>query len=138
MKSRQFKRIWGKPWDYGYLLQLEKYKMLEMMRHFSKHKIFVGWKNVVRDLKICIKLIDIINEEDDAYKAWLHTSYGINHHEVPFPKYINTRNKYRFLTNDYLNQNSKLYQGLLAHYRSTKALCLYNKIRTYRMRSWWD
>jgi hypothetical protein len=138
MKPRQFKRIWGKPWDYGYLLQLEKYKMSEMMRYFAKNQRFVGWEDVVRDLRICIKLIDIINEADDAYKAWLHTSYGINHHEVLFPKYINTRNKHRFLTNDYLNQNSRVYQGLLAHYRSIKALYLYNKIRTYKMCKWWS
>ena len=137
MKPRQFKRIWGKPWDYGYLLQLEKYKMSEMIRYFSKYKGFFGWENVVRDLKICVKLIDIINEEDDAYNAWLNTSYSINHYKVPFPKYINIRNKNRFLTSDYLNQNSKIYQGQLAYYRSTKALYLYNKIRTYKMRSWW-
>ena len=32
MKSRGFKRIWGKPWDYAYLLLLEQRKLKEMAR----------------------------------------------------------------------------------------------------------
>jgi hypothetical protein len=145
MKPRNFKRIWGKPWDWYYLLDLERHKIREMMNYINKTQRFVGWEIVVRDMRTCIKLIDIVLEEDIPYKSWLHQSYG--HpvkdfellEEVKFPKYINIRNRHRFLHKDFLNGNNpNIFNSLLAEYRKIKALTLYNKIRTYKLFSWWD
>ena len=30
MKGREFKRVWGQPWDYSYLLSIEQRKLKEM------------------------------------------------------------------------------------------------------------
>jgi hypothetical protein len=145
MKPRNFKRIWGKPWDWSYLLNLERHKIKEMMNYISKTQRFVGWEIVVRDMRTSIKLIDIVLEEDAPYKSWVHQSYGNPVkdfeflEEAKFPKYINTRNRHRFLHKDFLNGNHpNIFNSLLAEYRKIKALALYNKIRTYKLFSWWD
>jgi hypothetical protein len=98
MKGREFKRIWGKPWDYGYLLKLEQYKIREMCKYFKKSQLVVGWELQVRDLTICDKLIDIILEEDKQYQSWLHSNYNISAKDrwqnkgLKFPIYVNVRN----------------------------------------------
>lgn len=145
MKPRNFKRIWGKPWDWYYLLHLEQAKLKEMADYFEKKDRFMGVEKVVRDIRICLKLIDIICEKDIPYKSWLHQSYGYpikdfeSIEEVKFPKYINVRNRHRFLHKDFLNGNHpNIFNSLLAEYRKMKALALYNKIRTYKLFSWWD
>lgn len=145
MKPRNFKRIWGKPWDWYYLLHLEQAKLKEMADYFEKKDRFVGVEKVVRDIRICLKLIDIICEKDAPYKSWLHQSYGHpikdfeSIEEVKFPKYINVKNRHRFLHKDFLNgSHPNIFNSLLAEYRKMKALALYNKIRTYKLFSWWD
>lgn len=145
MKPRNFKRIWGKPWDWYYLLHLEQAKLKEMADYFEKKDRFVGVEKVVRDIRICLKLIDIICEKDALYKSWLHQSYGHpvkdfeSLEETKFPKYINIRNRHRFLHKDFLNGDyPNIFNSLLAEYRKVKALALYNKIRTYKLFSWWD
>ena len=146
MKERKFRRIWGKPWDWYYLLNLERCKIREMMNDVSKTRRFVGYQTVLRDMQICIKLIDIVLEEDAPYKSWLHQNYGkplkdFEHFdEMPFSKYINVKNADRFLkpVNYVADPDSRIYQDLLVEYRKVKALALYNKIRTYKIFSWWD
>lgn len=146
MKDRKFRRIWGKPWDWYYLLNLERHKIREIMNHINKTRRFVGYQTVIRDMQICIKLIDIVLEEDVPYKSWLHQNYGkplkdFEHlDEIPFSKYINVKNADRFLkpVNFVADPNNKIYQALLVEYRRRKALALYNKIRTYKLFSWWD
>ena len=54
MKGREFKRIWGYPWDYAYLLQIEKRKLQEMINYISKTKRHLGWEFQVTH--ICISL----------------------------------------------------------------------------------
>lgn len=151
MKPREFKRIWGKPWDWGYLISLERAKLREMADYFEKEDRFVGVEKVVRDIRICLKLIDIICEKDEPYRAWLHTSYGncdlyADHKKIiRFPRHINIRNRARFLYNDFLEDNSRdeNYQStmewdLKIEYRKIKALYLYHKIRTMFIFNWWS
>lgn len=141
MKGREFKRIWGYPWDYAYLLQIEKRKLQEMGKYFKKHQRTVGWEYQVREINICIKLIDIILENDIHYKSWLKASYGYNTPRTPvkFPVYINARNYKRFCpTYGGFNEDSGIYWSLMADYRRVKAMHLYNKIRAYKMFEWWD
>lgn len=138
MKSRELRRIWGKPFDWYYLLKLEQRKLLEMRNYFNKFRRVEGWEYQVRDCNLCIKLIDIIINEDKYYKSWIHASYGSNSKECkPFPVHINARNHKRFKYKG-LNKNSKIYYSLLADYRCVKALYLYNTIRNYKLFNLWD
>lgn len=142
MKPRAFKRIWGKPWDYGYLLKLEQYKIREMCEYLKKHHAHIDWELQVREMTICIKLIDIILEEDKYYLSWLHECYGHNlHRELSFPVYVNIRNYKRFLPLSNPEQfvdNNFLFPHFQVSLRQQKAMYLYNKIRAYCMFAWWD
>lgn len=110
-------------YDFEYMLDLEKFKLKRMSEYFSKSQIISDWERVVKEINLCIKLIDIITEKDPPGYLYNGTK------KLP---YINTRNYKRFLKYIYDND---FYRDDL---RQTKALYLYNLIRTYRMRSWWD
>lgn len=140
IKSRNFKRLWGKPWDYAYLLELEQYKIREMCHYTEKHKQHMDWELEVRKMQICIRLIDIILERDGYYTSWLHNCYGsVPHKQLPFPVYVNTRNYKRFLP---LASLEELNTFMRTHFHGTlrqqKAMYLYNKIRAFKMFSWWS
>ena len=141
MKSRKLRRIWGQPWDYSYLLELEQYKLKEMSAYFKKSQLTVGWEFQVRDIELCIKLIDIVLEKDQYYRSWLHNSYGSTpHKQLSFPVYIISKNYKRFmpLLEKFEHDNIRLQASMNISLRQTKALYLYNKIRVYRMETWWD
>lgn len=136
MKSREFKRIWGKPFDWFYLLKLEQRKLLEMRNYFNKYRRVKGWEYQVRDCDLCIKLIDIILQEDKYYKSWIN-SHLTDKGRTPFPVHINTRNikRFRYIIK---HKDHLIYYAYLANYRCTKALYLYNKIRSYKLFTLWD
>lgn len=152
MKSREFKRIWGKPWDYGFLLKLEQYKIREMIAYFKKHHHLSNWEFVVRDMQICDRLISIVLEEDKDYRGWLDANYGEgkwcyskrnNFNYVRFHIKVNTKNSKRFFPLANFNdpialQHPHLEDSAKISLRQQKALFLYNKIRAYRMQHWWD
>ena len=141
MKSRKLRRIWGKPWDFAYLLELEQYKLKEMSAYFKKSQLTVGWEFQVRDIELCIKLIDIILEKDQYYRSWLDNCYGsIPHKRLPFPVYVNSKNYKRFmpLLEKFGYDDIHLQANMNINLRQRKALYLYNKIRAYRMECWWS
>lgn len=131
MKPRAFKRIWGKPWDFTYLLLLEYAKIKEMRDFIKKHGSHEDHTQVVRDMSICLKLIDIILERDSLR---YDVDTGKNR------TYINTRNGLRFgnTWESYVFNNNPSGELLKDCLRISKAIHLYNKIRTYRILSWWD
>lgn len=155
MKGREFKRVWGKPWDFGFLLELEQHKIREMCKYFKKHHHLTNWQFVVRDLELCLKLIDIILEKDIYYKSWLDNNYTQywsdksflckpkDRNYIPFSVYVNINNSKRFFPQadfncDSIKQHPRLMDGAKISLREKKALFLYNKIRAYRMECWWD
>lgn len=112
-------------WDWAYMLELEQFKLKRMSKYFAESQLVHGWEQMVSEINLCIKLIDIIMERDP--KGYFFNLTG----KLP---YVNSRNWKRFVSrhpepiNDYY----------LDDLRQAKALHLYNLIRTYRMRSWWD
>ena len=63
-------------WDYRCLIALEK-KKLQRMHDCIKCNSCLEHKDfVVRDIAICIRLIDIFMEEDAVFKSWLHQSFS--------------------------------------------------------------
>ena len=148
MKPRAFKRIWGKPWDFGYLLDLEKAKIKEICTYIKRHKSHADYERSVREMEICIRLIDIIQEDDVHYKSWLNANYGLKPEErwtskgiTPFSIYVNTRNILRFMPQidkDFKSKHPIILENIKISLRQQKALYLYNKIRAYCMQKWWD
>ncbi len=118
----------------------------------------------IKELRLCIRLLDIVLGEDAEYKSWLKELS--NDYHIPerkedsmdwldaptqwkrqptsFPKYINARNAKRFLPFPYeqLTELDGSYDALssriheLVESRRNKALHLYNLIRMYRMTEW--
>lgn len=134
------------PWDEAYLYYIEQAKILEMMKYHKKYQRFVGWEQVVRDMQICYKLIDIFTEKVDLfnYEGGLKfvpiegsDSYEVNGDNLVYHcnVKVNTKNVDRFIT------NPKEKKWLLLHPHELyerKAKYLYHKIRFEKDEAWWD
>lgn len=157
-----YKRLLAKDLDCDYhcLLALEK-KKLQRMHDCIKSESRLEHKDfVVRDIAICIRLIDIIMEEDAVFKNWLHQSfsgklkytkvgddlYEVDHDEdrtiVDFPVYVNVRNEkrfFRFTPIQYSKTMGDKSGAILSipELRQEKALHLYHLIREYKLLDWW-
>ena len=146
-------------WDYGCLIALEKKKLQRMhdcikRNSCSEHKDFV-----VRDIAICIRLIDIFMEQDAVYKNWLnslsgkfkYTEFGENMYEIDvewdrpiadYPVYVNVRNERRFFRRtpikDAQTEGDRMdVIHFIIRLRQEKALHLYHLIREYKLFEWW-
>lgn len=115
------------PHDYGFLLSIEKQALIRMRDYFEVSKIAVGNEFVARDIAICLKLLDIIDGTDSAFCP--------NQSEGFVNKYINVRNWKRFLAGGGIDFDKPILKDSL---REEKAWRLYNKIKLYKMRKWWD
>lgn len=136
------------PWDWTYLLQLEQAKFKEMAVYFERSKVASDWEFQVRDCKLCIKLIDIILEQDEPYTQWLQSNYGIYKNKsvseteifrVPISTHVNTRNAVRFVNDPDTYESDPATSNLFkVDLRQTKAFYLYQKIRLYKLQNLWD
>lgn len=138
----------GRPWDSGYLYELEKAKLEEMIAYHEKHKMYVGVEKDIRDMKICVSLIDIFTEKKELY----HYTGNVNfvpiegsedfklldgddlqyHCDVK----VNTKNIMRFVEDDcpYV----EYWKEHPHDFYIKKAKYLYHKIRYERDGAWWD
>lgn len=145
----------GRPWDEGYLLELEHKKIEEMADYHQRIQRFEGVEYVIRDMKICLSLMDIFMGKKDLFRYDGHLTfvdadekYGTDEKGNPYKeikttpdfKYVclvnvNTKNIDRFVKNEhnkswYLEHPHELYE--------LKARYLYHKIRFEREEEWWD
>lgn len=119
----------GPAYDWAYLLKLERSKLKEMKTYFETKFVRETFdhENDIKWIGICIKLIDIILEEDIE-------SFDNDH-------YVNIRNMQRFyllrkgVTWDKVESYVKKWPNDL---RILKAENLYYEIRKYYTRYWWD
>ena len=149
-----------KDWDYCYLIALEK-KKLQRMHDCIKNNSCLEHKDfVVRDIAICIQLIDIFMEEDAVFKSGLKQSFSgkmkfkkvdENLYEVDndegrpiadYPVYVNVRNERRFFRRtpikDAQSEGDRTRAILsITRLRQQKALHLYHLIREYKLFEWW-
>ena len=114
------------PWDYEFILDMER-AALEKMRDYIRDKgIHV---NNIRDserINLIIRLLDIFTARNSD---WLKVKKGII--------YVNTKNKYRYFRKDKLSEK---YFDLISEIslREEKAWYLYCKMREYWFRTFWD
>lgn len=130
-------------WDFDYLfmLNLEQMKLKEMEKYFSRKKVKDYCEYTLRDIKICIKLLNVINQSD--------TSYEVKYNGNPFSpdayysttrmKYVNVKNMKRFMDASFYNSTNKdcLRASLEDELRQLKAWNLYCDIRKNNMKTWW-
>ena len=114
-----------RPFDYGYLLELEE-KSLEYMRdYFLESKLAFGNERSAELISLAIKLLRIAAEKDSS----IVFSYGKYYINV----YVNTSNASRF-NHRFTNYGPFELESL----RVEKAWKLYHRIREQYMRLWWD
>lgn len=155
MSKRTWNKLIGSDFDFYYLLKLEQLKIRKMTKYFKKHSIIADAPLVIRDLIISDRLISIILEEDNIYKAHINQCIRNSRSEgLPLVNgtiYINAKNERRFFRSTPIKDNNEYrepYRGELGRnfrdktlkmsLRRLKALHLYNMIREYRMLNWWN
>ena len=148
-------------WDYAYLIALEKKKLQRMHDYIEQEGHFEGKELVVRDIAICIRLIDIFMEDDAAHNTWLHQSFsgdmkfrkledGLYQLDdadrktiADYPVYVNVRNERRFFRATPIRDaqaegdRDRAIRSIVS-LRQQKALHLYHLIREYKLLTWWD
>lgn len=128
-------------WDYGFLLYLEQEKLKSMHRYFSKSPIAENDWAVARDTKICVRLLDIIMDQDSSYVMKHDENKPPMEWDLVEIKRVNLRNAKRFLSEEEINGFSdkpRMRIYLKDDLRKEKAWSLYCKIRENNMRSWWN
>ena len=147
-------------WDYSYLIALERKKLQRMHDCIKRESLLVNKDFVVRDIAICIRLIDIFMENDVFFNTWLPQSFSgdlkfIRHKDglyeldntdrtiVDFPVYVNIRNEKRFFRCTPIKDakaEGKRDSAILSivSLRQQKALHLYHLIREYKLFEWWS
>lgn len=135
----------GYPWDSSFLLDLEQAKLKEMIAYHKKRKFFVGWEQVVRDMQICVSLIDIINEKKSLFTYTGNTEFSEPNEQGEVEwlpgnlEYhclvkVNTKNTLRFVDKKHLDFYKRHPHELYIQ----KAKALYYKIRYEKTDQWWD
>ena len=114
--------------DYEYLLDIERVALKYMAKYFKSSNIVVYNEFIVRDISLCLKLLDIAAGGDFYSNNLFHENEGIN------APYVNTRNKDRFIKYTTKGFGSPAIKFFI---REVKAWSLYCKIRS-NMQSWWD
>ena len=84
MNTSIYKQLVDNHFDWYYLLNLERYKIKQMIKSFSKAKHYVDWECDVRDMKLCVALIDIICENDSISKKAVSEGVDFTHQKLLF------------------------------------------------------
>lgn len=115
-----------KPFDFGFLLEIEEQALIYMRDYFRTSKIAVGNERNAELISLAIKLLRIATEQDSS----LNIS-GLNEYE--YLKYVNIKNAKRY--NQFFTSWGPFE---LESLREEKAWRLYHRIRNQYMREWWD
>ena len=114
------------PYDWTYLLKLERAKLIEMRDYFKMMSNDFNHEPDIKWINICINLIDIIAEQPEDHP------------------YVNVNNMWRFIrSTDYVKGVIKedvehYYKSYPQDLRWVKAEYLYYEIRKRYTACWWD
>lgn len=108
--------------DYEYLLDIERVALKYMAKYFKASNIVHHNESIVRDISLCLKLLNI------ATGDLFYAKEDIN------APYVNIRNKERFIKHTTKNLDSPAIRSFI---REMKAWNLYCKVRS-NMQGWWD
>lgn len=134
--------IKGYPFDFCYMWDLEKAKLEEMLNYFKHGNIILpeDYEIIIRDIKLAIKLLDIIREEELTFSYEFNSSD--DNKEVCGFDYeclvnVNTNNAYRFM-NTHTNELEYAINRMPHLVYIAKAKHLYYKLMEYKIEHWWD
>lgn len=138
----------GYPYEYNFLLELEKAKLTEMANYLERSAFVVGYERKVEQIRTCIRLIDIINESGElTYDYEGHMKFipckdnpelcEMDNSELKYicKVNVNMRNLGRFIKEEKLKD---FYRDYPHEFYLIKARHLYHSMRTNYEEGWWD
>lgn len=133
----------GYSFDFGYLYNLELAKLKEMVDYFTKYGISADNDKYIRQMKLAIKLLTIVNNEGGFHYEWLTDGKGnivdgnfSDTHVYVCDVKVNTKNADRFVRNE---KEKDFYINRYPHeLYLLKAKYLYHKLRNDFEQTWWD
>ena len=136
--------------DYSSIIEVERYQITRVRNSITKYQNHVNWERDVYWMNMALKLLDIIEDEGGAEligKGFSTEPCSNGFYRVVddpdskwrLPVYVNTDNSKRFTPIEKeMYEDPKIGSLMKSHLREEKAWYLYHKLRTYKMRSWWD
>lgn len=136
--------------DYSSIIEVERYQITRVRDAIIKYHSHVNWERDIYWVNAALKLLDIIEDEGGAElvgKGFSIEPCGNGFYRVVddpdskwvLPVYVNTSNSKRFTPIEKEKfEDPKIGPLMKSHLREEKAWYLYHKLRTYKMRSWWD
>ena len=122
-----------KPYDYYFMLRIERQMLKQMQEYHEQSKICEENPIIARQIKWAIRLLDIMEDWIvEGVTQYFDNNIMKTKGEPKLTVYVNKRNSHRFVNYDI----NSIY--VHASLRETKAWYLYNKIRFYHLRNWWD
>lgn len=122
-----------KPWDFAYMLDLEKQALIQMQKYHEESNLIEDNPKIAKQIKLAISLLNIADGTDSA---WKHSGSHCEHNFTQWvDRHINTKNSKRFINHNIKNFNTPIF---LDDFRKIKAWHLYNKLRSRYMFTWWD
>lgn len=116
----------ARPWDYGYWQETLYHYLEYQTAYFEKTQFFVGWERVVKELRLCKSLLEIMME-----KRSISDYSGTPKMNV----YVNTRNAGRFIQREDADYSKCMWKEELYIRKATR---LFYKILEEKSRNWWD
>ena len=128
------------PYDYSYLLMLEKVKLNEMYHYFKNSDISYEDPRIAKDIKLAISLLDIIDQTKDTFEFKSTYNTEGDNLTVGGTTYkclvnVNMRNLKRFIPT---NGDDTLYKAWPDILYTEKAKRLYYKLLQERLDTWWN
>lgn len=143
-KLCDFIKLGWNDYDYGCssLLTLEKYKLSKMADMYERpagdiDKYFLDCRSIIKSLRLCVKLIDIVNGADTTYKVVYNLETHTYNKKVV--KYVNMFNAHRFISpklQKLYDENENLQDTITNEVRRMKAWNLYIHIRALNINRW--
>lgn len=147
-KNKQLLRLAGKfePFEFGYLLKIEKQALKQMQKYFQTADISVNDEKIARQLKWAIKLLNIADETESAWKCSGDLFIDNNgvvgrnpNYKSWITTYVNTHNWKRFIPNhNNLKEPDWTNVHMQDHLRQEKAWYIYNRLRYLYGFRWWN
>lgn len=119
----------GYPFDFYFIWKLERAKLQEMLHYFENAKIIDNYKPIIRDIRLALKLLNIVMEEELVFS---YKNGNLFKYECLVD--VNLRNCKR-----YFNKEDSEFIYRMPHILYlAKAKKLYYKLLEYRIETWWD
>ena len=136
----------GHPWDYSYLLDLERAHLKYMRKYFKTSQISYSAQDSYEKINWAINILDLLIDDhdlDEIINTGEKYECGLPKIIVKCKKYVNFRNVDRFIEPrsydpGYVDAMKKLYKDCPSELYREKLWNLYWLIRKRYTKNWWD